>query len=207
MYFAECPGVALGKAVEINLCREPLGGTRQRRRLCRVPPIWHSANHILKIKKSLPSAASRALGKEHQLSQTDGFSFFSLSLTLTRSRHRPRARARPRRRPRAAPGPAHARPRSPRAARAHCVLAAPPTTADDPAPALAAGHARAPALHALARPPRPPRRRALHALASPPSRPPRRHDLHAVTTSTPSRPFAVVHRPRRANRYKLIFKF
>jgi hypothetical protein len=83
MYFAECPGVALGKAVEINLCREPLGGTRQRRRLCRVPPIWHSANHILKIKKSLPSAASRALGKEHQLSQTDGFSFFSLSLTLT----------------------------------------------------------------------------------------------------------------------------
>jgi hypothetical protein len=49
--FAECPGVALGKEEESSLCREPPDDTRQRRHLCRVSPIWHSANHILKIKK------------------------------------------------------------------------------------------------------------------------------------------------------------
>jgi hypothetical protein len=130
--FAECPRVALGKEVESSLCREPLDGTRQRRRLCRVPPIWHSANHNLKIKKSLPSAASRALGKEHKLSQSDGFSFFSLSLTLThctRSRPRPPSPPTPRPGPPSPPATRRPRPcaRSPRAR-------APPTTADDPAP-------------------------------------------------------------------------
>jgi hypothetical protein len=39
------------------------GGSRQRH-LCRVPDRGHSAKYCFKLKKSLPSAKSRALGKE-----------------------------------------------------------------------------------------------------------------------------------------------
>jgi hypothetical protein len=75
-------------------------------------------------KKSLSSAASRALGKEHELNQTDGFSFFSLSLTLTRSRRRcPRSPPTPRPpSPPATRAPSALRTR----ARARRALAAPP---------------------------------------------------------------------------------
>jgi hypothetical protein len=178
--FAECPGVALGKEVVSSLCREPLDDTRQRRPLCRVPPIWHSANHILKIKKkSLSSAASRALGKEHKLSQSDGFSFFSL--THAHSLHAADARAR-------SPPTPRPRPPSPPATRRPWPCARSPARC----PRARAARAR----RAPARRPRPP--------TTPRRRPPRRRP---PTTSTPSRPFAVVHRPRRANRYKLIFTF
>jgi hypothetical protein len=163
--FAECPGVALGKAVEINRCREPLDGTRQRRRLCRVPPIWHAANHILKIKKkSLPSAASRALGKEHQLSQTDGFSFFSLSLALTRSRRR--------------------RPRSPPTLRPAPTLAAGHAPPSPPATRRPRPCARSPALAARPRAARAPPVLTACLLRR---RRPRADDLHAVDRSRPPR--------------------
>jgi hypothetical protein len=62
------------------------GGTRQRP-LCRVPGTGHSAKNILKLKKSLPSARSWALGKEVELNRPSGLSFFSsLILTLSHSR-------------------------------------------------------------------------------------------------------------------------
>jgi hypothetical protein len=179
-------------------------------------PGWHSAkkaslpsaadlalgkSFFKNKKKSLPSAASRALGKEHELSRSNGFSLFSLSLTLTRCTPAPPARRRParpcplaatrRRPPRRRPARpcAPVRPRRPRAQ-----APAPPARR---APAPPARRAPAPpARRAPARRPRPP--------TNPRRRPPRRQPL---TTSTPSRPFAVVHRPRRANRYKLIFTF
>jgi hypothetical protein len=62
MYFAECLEMTLGK-VGFAECR-PRGhsaknskrifaecrpGDTRRRRLCRVPAIWHSANNILKF--------------------------------------------------------------------------------------------------------------------------------------------------------------
>ena len=57
------------------------------------------------------------------------------------------------------------------------------------------------------RPPSPPATRAPRpSTPSTPSRPPRPRKP-AVAPSTPSRPFAVVHRPRRATRYKFIFRF
>jgi hypothetical protein len=146
MYFAECRVVDTRQS---RLCRVSRGGTRQRSEKQSLPsaPGWHSAKkaplpsaadlalgkpYFKNKKKSLPSAASRALGKEHKLSQSDGFSFFSLSLTLTRC-------TRPRLRPPSPPAtrrrPAPARPRRPRArAPAARRARAPPTTADDPAP-------------------------------------------------------------------------
>ena len=184
--FAECPRVALGKEEESSLCREPLDGTRQRRRLCRVPPIWHSANHILKIKKNLCRVPHRGHSAKNinLANPTASPSSLSHSRSLAARRRRPRS------------------------------LAADPA----PAPTLAAGHApprpcaRSPALPAppvltacllcRRRPPTTLRPRSPRARA-----PPTTADDPAPTTSTPSRPFAVVHRPRRANRYKLIFTF
>jgi hypothetical protein len=173
MYFAECRVVDTRQS---RLCRVSRGGTRQRSEKQSLPsaPGWHSAKkaplpsaadlalgkpYFKNKKKSLPSAASRALGKEHKLSQSDGFSFFSLSLTLTRctpptpalARRRPRARAHPRRRPRAArrsPRAAHAAARRPRRP-----LAARPRAAHDHR------RPRADDLHAVDRS-RPPRRHA-----------------------------------------------
>jgi hypothetical protein len=77
----------------------PLGDTRQRL-LCRVPPIWHSAKRILKLKKSLPSARSRALGKA--LVHSPGWFFFffltlSLNATVLNAAAVPSPRPRPRR--------------------------------------------------------------------------------------------------------------
>jgi hypothetical protein len=76
MYFVECQlvdtrqsrlyRVSVGrhsaKNCKISFAECRPGDTRQRL-LCRVSPIWHSTKRILKIKKSLPSARSRALGK------------------------------------------------------------------------------------------------------------------------------------------------
>jgi hypothetical protein len=70
-------------------CR--LGNTRQSS-LCRVPPIWHSAKRILKLKKSLSSARSRALGKALIHSAGKDFIFLTLSLVVAMpSPHRRRA--------------------------------------------------------------------------------------------------------------------
>jgi hypothetical protein len=73
------PGRHLVKNCKIIFAECRPGDTWQRL-LCRVPLIWHSAKRILKLKKSLSSARSRALGKalEHNNCQ----SFLSHSLNL-----------------------------------------------------------------------------------------------------------------------------
>jgi hypothetical protein len=167
MYFAECQMVTLGKICfaeglpgrhsakkcEVIFAECPLADTRQRI-LCRVSPIWHSAKLILKIKKkSLPSARSRALGKEGKIYfRPAPFFFFlsSLSLFLSAVRRRaklPSCRA-------ASPPPAHAPP--------HRLTAAMPTR-----------RAHAPPHRRAASPPRRPRAAVRQPSArSPPSAPP-----------------------------------
>jgi hypothetical protein len=97
MYFAECQLVDTRQSM---LCRVPVGwhsakkcklifaechlGDTRQRLLCRVSSIWHSAKRNLKIKKSLPSARSRALGKARVYSNCQAFlshpiTLFSLS--------------------------------------------------------------------------------------------------------------------------------
>jgi hypothetical protein len=85
IYFAECQKKTLGKEVFaeclpgdnrqrfLNIKTvfvECLSvGTRQRR-LCRVPDCRHSTKYIFKLKKSLSSARSRALGKDDELNNS-----------------------------------------------------------------------------------------------------------------------------------------
>jgi len=146
-------------------------------------PGWHSAkkaslpsaadlalgkSFFKNKKKSLPSAASRALGKEHELSRSNGFSFFSLSLTLTRCTRPPSPPATRRQ-------PAAARPRRTRRPRARSPRAR----------ATSSPRARAPVRLPLAARPRRPlaaRPRAAHD-----HRRPRADDLHAVNRSRPPR--------------------
>jgi hypothetical protein len=90
-------------------CRS--GDTRQRL-LCRVSPICHSAKRILKIKKSLSSARSRALGKARVHSKLSVLSFLLSS-------HSPRRRARRASPTRPIAACAHARRRRLAAARTH----------------------------------------------------------------------------------------
>jgi hypothetical protein len=126
--------------------------TRQRI-LCRVPPIWHSAKFILKIKKTLPSARSRALGKEGEY--TSPAPFFLLLSLLSLSRL-----CRARRRLPALPPPLRAVAGSPPAPAAAALAGARPPAAPSPS------H-----FHAPTPPPRPlrprPTTRALYALARP----------------------------------------
>ena len=150
MYFAECQMVTLGKICfaecrpgrhsakkcELIFAECPLADTRQRI-LCRVSPIWHSAKLILKIKKSLPSARSRALGKEVKYTLRPGSFFFFLSSHSL----------------------CHAPPPAPFARRR---LPVPPHAAGSPrrrlpAPALPARARRAPPARRAAASPRPPR--------------------------------------------------
>jgi hypothetical protein len=95
MYIAECPKMTLGKE---SLCRVSTGwhsakyseiifaecrpGDTRQRGLCRVPDRGHLAKSILKLKKSLPSARSWALGKE-RVHSVCGNSFLSYSLTVS----------------------------------------------------------------------------------------------------------------------------
>jgi hypothetical protein len=110
MYFVECQMVTLGKICfteclpgrhsakkcEVIFAECPLADTRQRI-LYRVSPIWHSAKLILKIKKKyLPSARSRALGKEGKIYfRPAPFFFFLSSLSLFLSAVRRRAKPPP----------------------------------------------------------------------------------------------------------------
>jgi hypothetical protein len=108
------PGRHSAKNCKIIFAKCRSGDTRQRL-LCRVSTIWHSAKRILKIKKSLSSAKSRALGKARVHSKLSVLSF-SLSHSLLtlhaaspstagrRARHR---RPRPPRRRRPAAARAH----------------------------------------------------------------------------------------------------
>jgi hypothetical protein len=196
--FAECQHKTLGKEVFVEC--QPFD-TRHRfsenpkSRLCRVPVRRHSANtslssarfgaldkiNILIFKKSLSSAASRALGKEVELNRSTASPSslsHSRSLSLTpphRARRRPRARprhrtrARPHRRTRARPQPcarARRRPSSrprPRA-RAHRRRPCPAT------PERRRRNTPAPTRPASRHQPRP-SRRPPHAPGSPPPLP------------------------------------
>jgi hypothetical protein len=144
MYFAECRVVDTRQS---SLCRVSQGGTR------RVPRIWHSANHILKIKKNLCRVPHRGHSAKNMNLADPTASPSSLSHSRSLA-----ARAHPRRRPpaaslrplaraaraarapaRRAPAPparrAPARPCACRSPRARSPRArAPPTTTDDPAP-------------------------------------------------------------------------
>jgi hypothetical protein len=136
-----------------------------------VSPIWHSAKLILKIKKSLPSARSRALGKARLHSA--GISFFlSHSLTLSQSRRR-RRRLPPR------PRDTAATPRHRRARSAHALAARPqPRPRHTPCPR------RAPAASPLCLPSLCPRRAPAVAPPCVPSSCPRR----ALAVPPPPRP-------------------
>jgi hypothetical protein len=95
--FTEClPGRHSAKKCEVIFAECPLADTRQRI-LYRVSPIWHSAKLILKIKKKyLPSARSRALGKEGKIYfRPAPFFFFLSSLSLFLSAVRRRAKPPP----------------------------------------------------------------------------------------------------------------
>jgi hypothetical protein len=120
-----------------------VGGTRQRRNLCRVSPIWHSAKLILKIKKIIVECqitGTRQRRKINFVRPSSSFFLSSHSLCLSR-----RAAASPRCRlpapppPRAAASPP--RPPAHAAPAAHRRLAAPPR-----APLAAPPHRRPTAL-------------------------------------------------------------
>jgi hypothetical protein len=93
-----------------------------------VSPIWHSAKRILKIKKALPSARSRALGKARVHSNCQAFLSHSLTLHAALRRRRLPVQRRP---PRAVPCP---RPRPPLAPMHAAVLPPPPAPARPHAP-------------------------------------------------------------------------
>jgi hypothetical protein len=155
----------------------------RQRILCRVPPIWHSAKFILKIKKTLPSARSRALGKEGEYTSPAPFflllSLLSLSRLCHARRRLPAAIAAPR--------------RSRLAARRASSTPRPPA----PAPALAGARARARARRGR------PRRRPPVRLPRPRRRlPARRRALtlslsRAAAAATPATPSADHARPLR----------
>jgi hypothetical protein len=121
--------------------------------------------NILIFKKSLPSAASRALGKEVELNQTDDFSFFSLSLAHAAAPCSP-----PTPRPPSPPAPRAPPALRPRARARRRPISRPRPRALPPSPERRRRNTPAPTRPASHHRPRP-SRRPPHALGTPPPLP------------------------------------